>query len=74
MMAYNSAMINIVLNGKPASMPVGINVLGLLERMQLTGKRIAVEVNGEIAPRSLHGTRTLDSGDRVEIVQAIGGG
>jgi sulfur carrier protein len=67
-------MIEIVLNGEPASMPSGITVTGLLEQMQLTGKRVAVEVNREIVPRSLHPGHALNAGDRVEIVQAIGGG
>ena len=40
----------------------------------LAGKRVAVEVNLEIVPRSQHATRVLREGDRVEIVHAIGGG
>ena len=67
-------MIDIVLNGEPASMQPGTSVSGMLEQMQLTGKRVAVEVNCEIVPRSLHEDRELQAGDRVEIVQAIGGG
>jgi len=46
----------------------------LLEEMALTGKRLAVEVNLEIVPRSSHMTHMLRAGDRVEIVHAIGGG
>ncbi len=55
-------------------MQPGTSVSGMLEQMQLTGKRVAVEVNCEIVPRSLHEDRELQAGDRVEIVQAIGGG
>ncbi len=55
-------------------MPAGISVSGLLEHMQLAGKRVAVEVNREIVPRSLHADHQLSAGDRVEIVQAMGGG
>ena len=65
---------DIVLNGEPASLPLGISVSGLLEHMELAGKRLAVEVNREIVPRSLHADHKLNAGDRVEIVQAIGGG
>ena len=67
-------MIDIYLNGEAANLPAGMNIRGLIEHMQLTGKRIAVEVNREIVPGSLHEERTLEAGDQVEIVQAIGGG
>lgn len=46
----------------------------LITELELTGKRIAVELNGEIAPRSQHESITLKSGDHIEIVHAIGGG
>lgn len=49
-------------------------VTELIARMALKGKRIAVEVNGEIVPASQHARHQLDSGDKVEIVGAIGGG
>ncbi|MEP4372681.1 MAG: sulfur carrier protein ThiS [Alloalcanivorax venustensis] len=42
--------------------------------MNLTGRRLAVEVNREIVPKSEHGTHTLQEGDTVEVVHAIGGG
>lgn len=71
---YNSAMIDIQLNGEPATLPGEFSVEDLLARMQLTGQRLAVEVNREIVPRSLHAGHKLHTGDQVEIVQAIGGG
>ncbi len=46
----------------------------LLESLGLAGRRIAVEVNEEIVPRSEHATTRLIEGDRVEVVHAIGGG
>jgi sulfur carrier protein len=46
----------------------------LLERMALAGKKIAVERNGEIVPRSAHRATLLADGDRLEIVVAVGGG
>ncbi|MBI5451629.1 MAG: sulfur carrier protein ThiS [Gammaproteobacteria bacterium] len=64
----------IVLNGAPRSIADGTSVTALVESLGLTGKRIAVEINLEIVPRSLHASQLLQSGDRVEIVHAIGGG
>jgi sulfur carrier protein len=46
----------------------------LIEQLGLTGKRIAIEINETTVPRSAHATTVLRSGDRVEIVHAIGGG
>lgn len=46
----------------------------LIRELDLAGKRIAVELNGEIAPRSQHGSIALNAGDRIEVVHAIGGG
>jgi sulfur carrier protein len=49
-------------------------VTGLIEQLGYTGKRIAVERNGEIVPKSQHATTALLSGDQLEIVVAVGGG
>ena len=65
---------NIVLNGEQRGLEDALTVLGLIDRLQLTGKRLAVEVNEEVVPRSLHADYRLHEGDRVEIVRAIGGG
>ncbi len=65
---------NIVLNGEQRGLEDALTVLGLIDRLQLTGKRLAVEVNEEVVPRSLHADYRLHDGDRVEIVRAIGGG
>lgn len=64
----------IQLNGEACSLDHPLSVTELLERMRLTGKRLAVELNLEIVPRSEHAQTRLAEGDRVEIVQAIGGG
>ena len=61
-------------NGEVKQLPENCTVTQLLEVMEITGKRIAVEVNEDIVPRSLHETTLLYEGDVVEIVQAIGGG
>lgn len=64
----------VVVNGEARQFPDGMTVTQLLEEMALTGKRLAVEVNLEIVPRSTYAEHRLQSGDRVEIVHAIGGG
>jgi sulfur carrier protein len=64
----------IVLNGQGAEVPAGIDVAGLLEFLGHGGKRVAVEVNGAIVPRSTHAGTRLHDGDRVELVHAMGGG
>ena len=55
-------------------MPSGACVAQLLEVLALAGKRVAVERNGEIVPRSRHADTALAAGDRLEIVVAVGGG
>lgn len=64
----------LLVNGACVELPESANVVALIERMRLVGKRLAVELNGEILPRSTHARTRLREGDRVEIVQAIGGG
>jgi sulfur carrier protein len=61
-------------NGQPTDLPPGFTAGQLLERLELAGARVAMEVNGEIVPRSVHGEHQLKDGDKVEIVHAIGGG
>ncbi len=65
---------NIQLNGEPRQLPQSLTVQQLLDLEQLTQRRVAVEVNGEIVTRSLHGSHVLADGDVVEIVHALGGG
>ena len=64
----------VIVNGEMRRFPDGMTVAQLLKDMVLTDKRLAVEVNQEIVPRSTHGDHRLQAGDRVEIVHAIGGG
>jgi len=64
----------ILLNGEAYVAEPGITVSGLLDQLELAGKRVAVEVNQELVPRSEHLDRQLNAGDQVEVVQAIGGG
>ncbi|HSI44725.1 MAG TPA: sulfur carrier protein ThiS [Methylophilus sp.] len=65
----------ILVNGKAMQLPSeAMTVLALVEHMQLTGKRIAVERNGNIVPRSQFPEVQLQGNDRLEIVGAVGGG
>lgn len=64
----------IQLNGDTFELPAGETVADLLARMELAGRRVAVELNLDIVPRSEHATTLLNEGDQVEVVQAIGGG
>ena len=64
----------IVLNGQPRSLDGPVNIAELIESLGFTGKRIAVERNGEIVPRGRHADVVLTDGDRLEIVVAVGGG
>lgn len=52
----------------------GTTIADLVTQLNLTGRRMAVEVNRDIVPKSQHGDFTLKDGDVVEIVHAIGGG
>ena len=67
-------VIELVINGEPRTFPAPLSLAQLIESLDLVGKRIAIEKNGEIVPRSLHATTPLASGDRLEIVVAVGGG
>lgn len=64
----------IILNGEPRRLENGASIEALINQLELGGKRIAVEVNEELVPRSEHAEHLLQPGDNVEIVQAIGGG
>ncbi len=67
-------MIEVNVNGEARRIAGGTTVAVLLDAMQLTGKRLAVERNGGIVPKSQHGTTVLHAGDTLEIVVAVGGG
>jgi sulfur carrier protein len=67
-------MITICVNGSTKDYEGPLAVSELLERMELAGRKIAVERNGEIVPRGAHGATLLADGDRLEIVVAVGGG
>ncbi len=64
----------LTVNGQPESLATGSTMSALLTHLSFTNRRIAIEVNQEIVPRSNYGRFQLHEGDRVEIVHAIGGG
>lgn len=65
---------NIRLNGEPTEVAEGCTLADLVAAQGLVGKRIAIERNGEIVPRSLHAQCLCAPNDNIEIVHAIGGG
>lgn len=65
---------NIILNGKPMQLEQAATVSELIAILGYEGKRIAVERNGDIVPKSRHGETALTEGDELEIVVAVGGG
>ncbi len=67
-------MISVSINGVTRHFDTPVNVVTLLEQMQMGGKRIAVECNGEIIPRGQFDQHLLADGDKLEIVVAVGGG
>jgi sulfur carrier protein len=67
-------MMNIQLNGQLRQVDDGITISALLELLELSGKRLAVEVNEDLVTRSKFDTHRLKPDDHIEIVQAIGGG
>ena len=64
----------IIINGSEHECEERCTVAALIESMELTGKKIAVELNKEILPHDFYGIQELKEGDRIEIVHAIGGG
>lgn len=66
--------LELLVNGEPRCVPPECTVQGLLEALEITGKRIAVAVNRDVVPRSTFETHRLAPGDRVEILEAVGGG
>lgn len=67
-------LITVTINGEPQQVDSGSTVADLIAHMELTGKRLAVERNQEIVPKSSHADVVLQPADVIEIVHAIGGG
>jgi sulfur carrier protein len=67
-------MIRITVNGAAHRFEAPVDVRALLEKLAMAGKKVAVERNGEIVPKSLHAKTLVEDGDQLEIVVAVGGG
>ncbi len=67
-------MLDVTLNGELRRFPAPLTVSALLTELSLDRRKVAVERNEEIVPRSLYGETALAAGDRLEIVHFIGGG
>ena len=67
-------VISVSINGAARQLPEATRIAALIEELGMTGKRIALERNGEIVPRSLFATQQLADGDKLEVVVAVGGG
>ena len=67
-------VIQLSVNGQIRRIEPGVDLARLLETLELSGKRVAVEKNGQIVPRSQYPSTRLAEGDALEIVVAVGGG
>ena len=66
--------IHVHLNGAPREFPAPLTFSQLVDALDLAGKRLAIERNGEIVPRTRFAEARLNDGDRIEVVIAVGGG
>lgn len=64
----------IYLNGLEKQIPDSLDMAGLIEMLDLTDQRIAVEVNEELVPRTTFSGHAINDRDRIEIIHAVGGG
>jgi sulfur carrier protein len=65
---------NLTVNGEPRTFELLANLSALVSALGLDGRKVAIERNLEIVPRSAYGRTPLADGDRIEIVHFIGGG
>ncbi|WP_429911631.1 sulfur carrier protein ThiS [Glycocaulis sp.] len=69
-----TATIAVTVNGEQRDLPAGLSLSAMLTHLGLDPRKVAVERNLEIAPRSAYGEIEVRDGDRLEIVQFVGGG
>ena len=67
-------MIQVTVNGAAQRLEAQLDIASLLKNLDMHGKKVAVEKNGEIVPKSAHAATLVQDGDRLEIVVAVGGG
>ena len=63
-----------LVNGEPMALPADATLASVIERLGLAGRKLAVAVNRDVVPRGDYSDRRLAPGDRVEILEAVGGG
>ena len=73
-MPPENSRLSLFVNGERRSVAAPCSIAALLSGLPLDGRRVAVAVNRDVVPRSAFGARQLESGDRVEILEAVGGG
>jgi thiamine biosynthesis protein ThiS len=73
-MSETLKMLTLSVNGEAMEVPEGLSVAGLVALLELDVRKVAVERNLEIVPRSAYGAVRLGAGDALEIVQFVGGG
>ena len=64
----------IIVNGKEISLPHNSNIDDLIHQLGYKNKRIAIEINESIIPKSQHSSFVLEAKDRIEVINAVGGG
>ena len=69
-----AGIIDVTVNGARRELDAGSSAAELVALLQLGAERIAIEINGQIVPRSQYPERRINAGDRIEIVRAVGGG
>jgi sulfur carrier protein len=67
-------LIAVTINGDQRQFEPPLTCAGLIAQLGFTGKRVALELNGEIVPRGMHASQPVKDGDKIEIVAAVGGG
>ena len=70
----SDAELELLVNGETRCVPADCSVTGLIALLELGGRRVAVAVNRDVVPRSSFDAHRLCAGDRVEILEAVGGG
>ena len=74
MLKQTFKFVKIIVNGVEISLPKGSNIQDLITQLGYENKRIAIEINEAIIPKSKHLSHLLESLDRVEVIYAVGGG
>jgi len=67
-------LVNLLVNGDPRTVPSDYTVAKLIDALGLQTGRIAIAVNRDVVPRSAFATHQLAANDRIEILEAVGGG